>query len=84
MISQLGNITDILLHCCVLPVKFSYWYKFHVNVITGSGVIVIFIDKGFIRNLEIGNTSLWVLPNMGKFRKVRDNDLAEMSLIKYY
>ena len=27
-------------------VKFSYWFKFHVNIITGSGVMTIFFHKG--------------------------------------
>ena len=36
------------LHCRVSLVNFSYWFKFHVNIMTGSGVM--------IRNTEIGNT----------------------------
>ena len=42
--------------CRVSLVKFSYWSKFHVHIITGSGVMTIFICKGFTRNLESGNT----------------------------
>ena len=34
------------------------WSKFHVNIITTSGVTIVFFYKGFIRNLEIGNTSV--------------------------
>ena len=34
----------------------SYWSKFHVNNITGSGVMTIFFCKGLTRNPEIGNT----------------------------
>ena len=30
-------------------------FKFHVNVITGSGDMTIFFFKGLTRNLEIGN-----------------------------
>ena len=37
-------------------VKFSYWSKFHVNIITGSGVMTIFVYKRLTRNPEIGNT----------------------------
>ena len=49
------NLTNIFLRCCVLSVKFSYWSKFHVNVITGSRVMTIFIDKDSqeIQKLEI-------------------------------
>ena len=42
--------------CFVSLVKFRYWSKFHVNIITGSGIITIFFYKGLIRNPEIGNT----------------------------
>ena len=34
----------------------SYWSKFHVNIMTGSGVMVFFIYKGLSRNPESGNT----------------------------
>ena len=37
-------------------VKFSYWSKFHFNIITGSGVMTILFNKGLTRNLLIGNT----------------------------
>ena len=43
---------------------FSYWSKFHVNIITGSRVATIFLDKELGRNLEIENTSIWVLANI--------------------
>ena len=32
--------------CRAFLVKFSYWSKFHVNIITGSGVMTIFVYKG--------------------------------------
>ena len=38
--------------------KFSYWSKFYVNIITGSGVKTNFVYKGLTRNLKIGNTSI--------------------------
>ena len=53
-------------------VKFSYWSKFHVNIITGSTVMTIFFYKGLTRNPEIGNTLVWVLPNIWRLRWVRD------------
>ena len=31
-------------------VKFSYWSKFHVNIIIGSAVMTIFFYKGLTRN----------------------------------
>ena len=39
-------------------VKFSYWSKFHVNIITGSAIMKILLYKGLIRNVEIGNTAV--------------------------
>ena len=44
--------------CFVSLVKFSYWSKFHVNIITGSGIMIIFFYKGLTRNPEIGNNRL--------------------------
>ena len=42
--------------CFVSYVKFTYWSKFHVNIITGSGIMIILFYKGLTRNLEIRNT----------------------------
>ena len=33
-----------------------YWSKFQVNIITGSGVMSIFDNKGLTRNPEFENT----------------------------
>ena len=58
--------------CCVYLVKFNCWSKFHVNIITGSKVMTIFIYKGLTRNLKIGNTPIWVLPNFWILHQVRN------------
>ena len=55
----------------------SYWSKFHVNNITGSGVMTIFFCKGLTRNLEIRNTPEWVLPNMWRVGCVRDKKFGK-------
>ena len=41
--------------CFVSLVKVSYWSKFHVNIITGSGVMTIYLYKELpeIQKLEI-------------------------------
>ena len=77
MTSQFSNLTssskffDVALF--ILPlVKFSYLSKFYVNIITGSGIMIIFFYKGLTRNLEIGNTTIWVLPNIWRLGRVRD------------
>ena len=41
----------------VSPVKFSYWSKFHVNIVTGSKVMTISFYEGLTRNPEIGKYS---------------------------
>ena len=68
--------------CFVSLVKFSYWSKFHVNIITGSGIITIFFCKELARNPEIGNTPVWVLPKI--WRQVWIPNLARMFLIECY
>ena len=64
-------IAKFFWHCFVSLVRLSYWSKFHVNIITGSGVMTIFFYEGLARNPEIGNTSVWVLPNNRRLRRVR-------------
>ena len=58
--------------CFISLVKFSYWSKFHVNIITGSGIMTIFFYKGLTRNPEIGNTPVCVLPNIWRLGWVMD------------
>ena len=62
--------------CVFSPVKFSYWFRFYVNTITGSGFMTIFFFKRLIRNPEIGNTPVWVLPNIWRLGWVRDTILG--------
>ena len=58
--------------CFVSFVKFSYWSKFHINIIAGSGILTIFFYKGLTRNPEIGNTPVWVLSNIWRLGRVMD------------
>ena len=53
-------------------IRFSYWSKFHFNINTVSGIMTIFFYKGLTRNPEIGNTSVWVLPNIWRLVRVMD------------
>ena len=57
-------------------VKFSYWSKFHVNIITDSGVLTIFFCKSLTRNQEIRNTTLWVLTNIWRLGWFGDTKLG--------
>ena len=58
MTSKFAEMTSqsFFLLCHVSLVKFSYWSKFNVNIIIGSGIRTIFVYKGSATNLEIGNT----------------------------
>ena len=51
-------------------VKFSYWSKFHLNIITGSGIMIIFFYKELTRYPEIGSTPVWVFPNIWRLGRV--------------
>ena len=75
-------IVNFFWRCRISLVKFSYWSKFHVNIITCPGVITIFAYKGSIRNQEIRNTSVWVLPISGDWRELGTPKLPRMFLMK--
>ena len=61
----------------VFLVKFSYWSKFHANIITGCGFMTIYFYKRLIRKPEIGNTPVWVLPNIWTLGRVRDTKFGK-------
>ena len=60
-------IVNFIWCCRVSFVKFSYWSRFHVNIIIDSRVLTIFLYKGFTRNQEIGNTPPEFCPISGDF-----------------
>ena len=74
MTSQFSEITSSsnFLTFFVSLVEFSCWFKFHVNIITGSGIMTIFFYKGLTRNPEIGNTPVWVLSDIWRLGRVMD------------
>ena len=65
-------IVKIFWPCCISLVKFSYWFKFHVNIVTGSRVMTIFFYTGLTRNPEIGNVPVWISPNIWRLGRVRN------------
>ena len=75
-ISRHEVIFKFFWRCIVSLAKFSYWSKFHANIITGSGIMTIFFYKGLTRNPEIGNTPVWVLPNIWRLERVMDTKLG--------
>ena len=71
-IYQYDVIVNFFWRFCVFLVKFSYWWKFHVDIITGSRVIRFFLYKRLTRNPEIGNYPAWVSPNTWRLGQVRN------------
>ena len=51
-------------------VNFSYWCKFHIGIITGSGVKTISFYKQLTRYPETRNNPFWVLPNIWRLERV--------------
>ena len=73
-------IVNFFWSCQISLVKFSYSSKFHVNIMTGCLVMTIFVYEGLTRNSEIGNSIVWVLPNIWRLGQVRIPNLAQKSL----
>ena len=63
-------------------VKFSYRSKFHVNIITGSEVMIIFFYKGLTKNPEIPPSEF--RPISGDSGELEIPNLERMSLMKCY
>ena len=61
IICWLDVIVKFFWRCHVSFVTFSYWSKFHINIMTGSGVKTVFVYKGLNWSPKIENTR--VLPN---------------------
>ena len=76
-----SNVFDVF---SVSFANFSYRFKFHVCIITGSRVMLIFFYIGFTRNPEIGNTSPKFLLISGDWGKLGIPNLTRISLMKCY
>ena len=63
------NFFDVFFVCFV---KFIHWSKFHISIITGSGIMTIYFYKGLTRNPEIENTPVWVLRNIWRLEQIMD------------
>ena len=57
--------------------EFNYWSKFHLNIITGSGVMTILFYKGLTRHPEIGYNPVWDLPNIWEQGIVRNTKFGD-------
>ena len=67
---DMTSLSNFFWRCFVFLVNFTYWSKFHVNIITGSRIMTIFFYKGLTRHPEIGITLVWVLPNIWRLARV--------------
>ena len=70
--------------CFVSFVNFSYCSKFYSNIITDSGVTVIFFYKGLTRDSEIGKNPSEFCSIYGDWGKLQIPSLVRISLIKCY
>ena len=85
------NGIKIFRHDVIVDFFFFFFFFFDVvffllsNLVTGSSFMSIsslvlvlwqFFYKGLTRNPEIGNTSVWVLPSIGRLGKVRGTKLV--------
>ena len=75
---------QFVLRCRVSLLKFNYWSKFQVNIITGSGVTAIFVYKRSTRNPEIRILQFEFCPISGDWGELGIHYLALMSLMKLY
>ena len=76
MTSSSKFLTSFCFFFKVSFVRISYLSKFHVNIITGSGIRTISSYKGLIRNSKTQNIPVWVLPNIWWLGRVRDTKLG--------
>ena len=67
---------NVFWRCFISLVTVSYWSKFYVNIVTGSGIMTIFFYMGLTRNIEIGNTPIWVLPIIWRLGRVMDTEFG--------
>ena len=75
-ICQHALIVNFFWRCCVSFANYSYWSKFHVNIIIGSGFRTILVYKGSARNSEIRNNPFYVLSIIWWLGQVRDTKLG--------
>ena len=80
--SDIASSSFFFWHCFVSLVKFSYWSKFHLNIITGSGVMAIYFYKRLTRNMENRNSLSEFYPISGDKGELGIPNLARMSLAK--
>ena len=70
--SQFADMKSSSIFLTLLFLLSSYKSKFHVNIMTGTGVVTISVYNGLTRNWEIGNTPACVLPNILRLGRVRN------------
>ena len=81
--ADMTSLSNFFWRCFVSLVNFSYWSKYHVNIITVSGVTTIFLrDWLEIRKLEIPPSKFY--PIYGDWSELGMPNLAQMPLIKSY
>ena len=81
--SDMTSSSEVFDFCFVSLINFTYWSTFHLNIITGSGLLTILFYEGLTGNPEIGNTrNTEFCLISGDCSKLEISYLARMSLIK--
>ena len=63
---------------------FCHWSKFYINIIIGSGVMIIYFYKGLTRIRKSETPQSEFCPISGDWEFLRIQNLAQMSLMKCY
>ena len=72
----------LTLFVCLL--KFSYWYKFHLNIITGSGVMTISFVRDWPEIRKLKTPPSEFCPISGDWGMLQIPNLVGMFLMKCY
>ena len=79
MMSQFVDMSSLPIffwRCRISLVKFRYWFKYYVNIITCSRGMAIFLYNGLTRKPEIRNIPVWVFSNIWKLVRVIDTEFG--------
>ena len=85
--SQIAYITSsssFFCRFCVSLVTFSYWTRFHVNIITSFGVMTIYVFKRLTRIRKSKTPPSKFCPISGDLGKLEIPNLTRLILIKSY
>ena len=75
---------QIFWRCFISLLNFSYWSKFHGNIITGSSIMTISLYRRLTRKPKERNTPIWVFPNIWRLGRVKNTKFSKYFSNKSY